>query len=137
MRIIICGSRHLTRHDYPLLERAMRLVQVKHGWIVTEIVCGEARGGDRHGRRWAKANGVPVTPFPADWGASDDPNPEAGFTRNEAMAVYAADPSGPGGACLALWDGHSPGTADMLARAKVHKLRRYVASTGGRIPKRY
>lgn len=137
MRVIICGSRKLTRHDYPLLERAIRLVQKKHGWVITEVVCGEARGGDALGKRWGKANGVTVTPFEPDWGDPDDPNLEAGFNRNEDMAVYAAAKDGPGGACLALWDGHSLGTADMLRRAKAHGLQRYVASTGGRVPKNY
>jgi len=137
MRVIICGSRKLTRADYPLLERAIRIVQRKRGWVITEVVCGEASGGDALGKRWARENGVPVKPFEPDWGDPDDPNPEAGHNRNESMAVYAADPAGPGGACLALWDGHSPGTRDMLSRAKAHKLERYVASTGDRVPKTY
>jgi hypothetical protein len=142
MRVIIAGSRHLTRLDYPLLERAMYNVQKKQGWVITEVVCGEALGGDTLGKRWAKAQGIPWKPFKPDWGDDpDNPNTEAGHIRNEAMAVYtSSELNAKGrkiqGGVVAVWDGFSFGTKDMIARAKVHKLVTYIASTGGRTAKR-
>jgi hypothetical protein len=141
MRVIIAGSRHLTRVDYPLLERAILIVQKKHKWKITEVVCGEALGGDALGKRWAKANGIPWKPFKPDWGDPEDPNTEAGHIRNEEMAQYSSSQvCAKGrriqGGVIALWDGHSFGTKDMIDRAKRHKLLVYIASTGGRTAKR-
>lgn len=132
-RLIIAGSRHLTVRDYPLLERAFAKAVAKFGWDVTEIVNGTALGGDALGVKFAKANNITVEDFEPDWGDSEDPNPEAGFIRNEDMAVYAA---GSRGGLIALWDGHSSGTRDMIDRAKRHNLDVYVAHTGGRIATR-
>lgn len=50
----------------------------------TVIVEGEAIGADRCARRWAKARGVPVMPFPVD-NATDGPWPAAGHRRNARM----------------------------------------------------
>ncbi len=128
-RLIIAGSRHLTVRDFPVLERAYAKAVRKYGWDVTEIVNGTALGGDALGVKFGKENNIAVADFEPDWGDSDDPNPEAGFLRNEDMAVYAAASKG---GLIALWDGHSSGTRDMIARAKRHGLDVYVAHTGGR-----
>lgn len=119
--------------DYPLLERAYAKAVGKYGWNVTEIVNGTALGGDALGVKFGKENNITVTDFEPDWGDSDDPNPEAGFLRNEDMAVYAAASRG---GLIALWDGHSSGTRDMISRAKRHGLDIYVAHTGGRVARR-
>jgi hypothetical protein len=60
-----------------------------------------------------------VKSFPADWrlyGRS------AGMIRNRQMANYAD-------ALLAIWDGRSPGTANMISLAKERELRLYVFVT--------
>ncbi len=132
-RLIIAGSRHLTMRDYPLLERAVAKAVTKFGWDITEVVNGTALGGDALGVKYAKAHGIHVEDFEPDWGDSEDPNLEAGFLRNEDMACYAAQSRG---GLIALWDGHSAGTRDMIARAKHHNLEVYVAYTGGRIAAR-
>lgn len=132
-RLIVAGSRHLTFRDYPLLERAYDKAIAKFGWDVTEIVNGTALGGDALGVKFAKAHNIKVEDFEPDWGDSDDPNLEAGFLRNEDMAVYAAASRG---GLIALWDGHSSGTRDMISRARRHGLDVYIAYTGGRVAKR-
>jgi hypothetical protein len=71
---------------------------------IDEIVCGEARGADSLGRRWAIENNIPVASFPADWnkyGCS------AGIRRNEWMGSYADY-------VIAFWDGESRGTKHMI-----------------------
>ncbi len=80
--------------------------------VVTEVFCGEARGVDLLGRVWAKFNSVPVRSFPADWDAYGH---SAGMVRNGEMAMNAD-------ALVAVWDGHSRGTADMIRKAKARNL---------------
>ena len=72
-KTIICGSRSIT--DYSLVELAVK----QSGFVVTEVVCGEARGVDRLGKWWAGINHVPVKSFPADWVKY---GPAAGAIRN-------------------------------------------------------
>jgi hypothetical protein len=111
MKIIIAGSRTITekRHVYD----AVRL----SGFEITEVVSGKApKGGDFLGETWANENGVPVTPFPADW--TRFPH-IAGFLRNIEMGDYAQG-------LIALWDGMSSGTAHMIATAYVKHLPTYV-----------
>ena len=111
MKTIIAGSRDYTNYQ------AVRSIMDRCPWAVTEVVCGGARGADAMGDQWAKEKGVAVKPFPADWKRQPDGSYDktAGFKRNEEMAVYAD-------ACVAFWDGESPGTRDMIDRALAHKL---------------
>ena len=89
MKVIIAGSRGIDDH---------------------EVVCGMARGVDRAGAAWAWANDVRVKKFPAAWRSKDgELDRSAGMARNEAMAEYAD-------ALIAVWDGLSPGTKDMMRR---------------------
>lgn len=83
------------------------------GWIFDEVVSGTARGADSYGEEWAKANNIPIKRFPADW---DGLGRGAGHIRNAQMADYAD-------ALLLVWQGTSPGSKNMLARAKAKKLR--------------
>ena len=108
MKTIISGSR--TIDDPDLLERAID----ECGWDVTEVVCGGAIGADELGRRWAQRNQIPVVDFPANWKGYE--KKFAGRRRNERMADYAD-------AIIALWDGSSPGTKDMIERADAHGLK--------------
>jgi hypothetical protein len=126
MKVIICGSRNI--HDMQWLEEAI----VSSGFNITEVVCGLAQGADTLGRRWAESRLIPVKPFPAKWkDLSVDSaliktgkdgqryNARAGQQRNEAMAQYAD-------ACIALWDGYSPGTEHMIRMAKFWRLPVYL-----------
>src|SRR5437879_5851309 len=109
MRTIIAGSRGVA--DPGLVERAMAEA-ARHGIVPTVILCGEARGVDRLGRRWAEARGIPVESFPADWRRY---RRGAGARRNQQMAEA-------GDALVAIWNGLSNGTADMIRRARTRGL---------------
>ena len=102
MRVIIAGSRSIT--DPALLDWVIQ----QSGFEVTEILEGEAPGVDRMAKWWGKARGIPVLERPADW---DRYGKRAGHIRNEAMGQE-------GEALIALWDGVSPGTKDMIDIAR-------------------
>jgi len=130
MKCIIVGTQEIT--DAGMLEQAL----VASGWReeITEVVSGEAPGADALGHEWGDANGIPVTPMPAAWDDLSHPDAvirvnrrgqkydlKAGYRRNAEMAEYAK-----GGALLALWDGKSGGTKNMIEEAKKQGLRIYV-----------
>lgn len=129
MKTIIAGGRFNVdvRHLHAALEGA-----AKAGITVTELVCGMARGVDTMGYDWAKARGTPIAEFPAPWddltmpgavvreGRDGKPyNAAAGPLRNQAMANYAQ-------ALIAIWDGQSTGTGDMIRRANARGLKVYI-----------
>jgi len=110
MRTIIAGCRDFEDYDV-LLEAIENLVD----WNITEVVSGHARGVDSMGERWAKEHGMEPKMFKARWTKHGN---QAGHRRNEAMGKY-------GEALLALWDGSSSGTGDMISIALKagHKVR--------------
>lgn len=110
MRLIIAGSRCLTRYKY--VRDGIRL----SGFRPTCVVSGRAPGIDRVGERWARRNGILVDPCEADWDKYGD---LAGKIRNVQMAMTSH-------ALLAIWDGVSPGTRHMIATARSRKLEVYV-----------
>ena len=106
MKTIIAGGREyiLSPEDFAFLDK------LKVSLPITEVVSGCARGADRGGEVWAKKNGIPIQPFPADW---DGLGRGAGHIRNAQMAKYAE--------AAVLFPGGS-GTQSMLALAKKHGL---------------
>lgn len=110
MKVIIAGSRDID--DYSLVERAVE----KSGFEITEVVSGGARGVDFLGEQWALNNNVQTTAFPAQWAAYGR---AAGHMRNEKMAQYAD-------ALIAVWDGKSSGTRNMIENAKKRGLKVFV-----------
>lgn len=106
MKVIIAGGRDITNPD--LVELAVR----QSGFSITEVVSGRAPGVDTLGERWARMNKIPITPFPADWKKYGKP---AGPIRNTQMANYAE-------ALIAIWDGKSSGTKDMINQAQAKGL---------------
>jgi hypothetical protein len=110
MRTIIAGSRSIT--DLSVVREAV----ASSGFRVTEVVSGGARGVDRLGERLASMLGVPCRVFPADWDAHGR---SAGVIRNREMAEYA-------NALVAVWDGRSRGTANMISQARRMGLKVYV-----------
>jgi len=110
MRTIIAGSRNIT--DLSVVRKAVE----RSGFSVTEVVSGGARGVDRLGERLARMLGVPCRVFPADWDAHGR---SAGVIRNGEMADYAD-------ALVAVWDGRSRGTANMISQARRRGLAVYV-----------
>lgn len=100
MKVIIAGSRDIT--DFFFLDRFIKdSLNVED---ITEIVSGKAKGVDRLGEIWAYKNGIPVKEFPANWMKYGK---KAGIMRNHLMAEYAD-------ALVAIWDGKSVGTQNMI-----------------------
>lgn len=119
MIAIIAGSRKIT--DFGRVVAAI----TASGWAdqITEVVSGRAIGVDRLGERWAAEHGIPVKEFEVfreDWKYQGR---GAGCARNREMAQYAAQ--FPGAALILVWSGHSTGSANMLAEAKLAGLRIY------------
>lgn len=114
MRVIIAGSRHF--RDQAVLNAAMDVADAC-GIVPTLVLSGCAQGVDRMGERWAEhrhRNPRPaVERHPAEW---EKHGKAAGPMRNSEM-VNNAD------ALVALWDGESSGTADILRKARVRGLR--------------
>lgn len=104
MKVIIAGSRDIT--DYRLVAKAMQEFPEE----VTEVVSGGANGVDKLGEEWAVNHGIPIKRFVADWRAHGK---AAGPIRNREMANYVSDM----GALVALWDGKSAGTRNMIQEA--------------------
>lgn len=88
---------------------------------VTEVVSGTARGVDRMGEAWAKANYIPIKQFPADWERNGK---AAGHIRNKEMGDYAD-------ALLVLIYNNSRGSEGMLAYAERKGLEIYVVRKEG------
>lgn len=118
MRCIIAGSRDC--EDYSLLCKALENCPFTDE--ITEIVSGGAKGVDKMGEKWGKANRKIITVFPAKWKETELPgakvvdgpygkyNALAGIWRNQEMADYAD-------ALIAI-DLGTTGTDDMIRRAE-------------------
>lgn len=109
-RTIIAGSRTITEKAY--VERAIQ----QSGFEITEVVSGCARGVDAIGEQWARTHNTPIKQFPANWKTHGK---SAGFRRNREMADYADQ-------LIAVWDGTSAGTHDMIECANQKDMRVYV-----------
>lgn len=110
MKVIIAGGRDFT--NYALVEDAIKC----SAFEITQVVSGKAKGVDTLGEVWALANNVPVEAFPADWSQHGR---AAGPIRNREMAEYAD-------ALIAIWDGESKGTANMIQQARNKKLNVFI-----------
>ena len=106
MKTIIAGGRDID--DFNLVKEAVK----ESGFEITEVVSGKAAGADTLGEQWAEKNGVPVKEFPADWELHGK---SAGPIRNREMVQYAE-------ALIALWDGQSRGTSNMIQNARAYGL---------------
>jgi hypothetical protein len=119
VKVIIAGGRNFT--DYRTLCIAVKLSGFDNDYNITEVVSGKARGADTIGEIYATLFDIHIEPFPADW---DGPNKKAaGFIRNQQMADYC-EPEVDG--LIAMWDGESRGTLDMITRAKKRKLKVFI-----------
>lgn len=114
MKTIIAGSR--AGPKYSDLTEAIKSC----GWSPSVIVSGTARGADQLGEAWAVNNGVPIERYAADWAKFGR---AAGPIRNKIMAQNAE-------ALIALWDGKSSGTKNMIELAKTYGLKVYVRILG-------
>lgn len=100
MKLIIAGSRNIT--NYSLVRQAV----ISSGWWSKdiEIVSGMAKGVDTLAVEFAKRNSLKLHQFEADWNYHGK---AAGPLRNREMAEFAD-------ALIAVWDGQSKGTENMI-----------------------
>lgn len=112
--VIVAGCRDF--HDFATVSDAIK----ESGFKIAEIVSGGASGVDALGARWAKEHDIPVKYFKARW---DLHGKAAGPIRNGEMAVYAD-------ALVAIWDGKSPGTMNMISQAGKTGVRVFVKRFG-------
>lgn len=120
LRVIVAGTR--TVDDESVVAEAIEA----SGFQIAELVNGGQRswnpssrlpyGADYLAARWAQARCIPVTYFRADWNRLGR---AAGPIRNGQMARY-------GQALVAIWDGKSAGTRNMIEQAREHGLPTYV-----------
>ncbi len=110
MKTIIAGSRTII--DPAIVQDAIDAAP----WDITEVVCGGAEGVDDIGATLALVHRIDVRIFNADWATHGK---AAGPIRNRQMAAYAD-------ALIAVWDGSSRGTANMIQEATERGLRIYV-----------
>lgn len=104
MKLIIAGGRDID--DAGLVQFAIE----DSGWgpSVTEVVSGGTPGVDSAGEAIAALHGIRVQRFPAEWHLHGR---AAGPIRNEKMAIY-------GDRLIAIWDGSSRGTKNMIDQMK-------------------
>lgn len=130
MKTIVAGSRSI--QDQKTVDYVLSKIVLDRILVITEVVSGKAKGVDTLAENWAKKVGLPVAEFPADWNNVEAPgakvktnrygnkyNVLAGYWRNQQMADYAD-------ALVAIWDGVSRGTQDMIDRAEKKGLTVYV-----------
>jgi len=110
MKVIIAGSRTLTNYQTVLDAIAAS------GFFISQVVSGGASGVDQLGELYAFEQDLSLKVFPAKWSLYGK---GAGPIRNQEMADYAE-------ALIAVWDGESTGTKDMIARARDKGLEVYV-----------
>lgn len=117
MKVIIAGSRNIKL--YQTVVDGINLA-IKEWGIVTEdiheVISGGAIGPDQFGEQWAKLNGIPIVILAASWQLQGK---AAGPIRNQEMANRAD-------ALIAIWDGKSRGTRDMINKANRRGLKVYV-----------
>lgn len=110
MKTIIAGSREIV--DYEVVKKAISSSEFN----ITAIISGAARGVDALGERYATENKIPLIKKPANWNLYGK---SAGYKRNEEMAKEAD-------ALIAIWDGKSKGTFNMINIARMRGLKIYV-----------
>jgi hypothetical protein len=133
--VVICGTRPPILPETDERYRTVLLPLVdfvqEHGFCIDNVICGGARGGDALGALWSmRVLHKPVLLQPARWGDLSYPDADirrnrngalydhnAGYRRNFLMSLYLyrlVQQTQGEGAVLAMWDGESQGTADMI-----------------------
>jgi len=113
MNVIIAGGRDVT--DFDLVERAVN----NSGFEIEQVVSGGAKGVDTLAVLYAQKYNKHLALFMADW---DRHGRKAGPIRNGQMAEYAD-------ALIAVWDGKSKGTKNMIDQATAKGLKVYIERT--------
>lgn len=103
MKAIIAGSRHLPT-SRPYTEFIDEVVSENKLFDIETIIHGCASGVDSAGDEWGSRHLIPRWEFPADW---EQYGKAAGHIRNRQMAQA-------GDILIAIWDGKSKGTKNMI-----------------------
>lgn len=117
MKTIITGTRNV--NDIEIVRAALWNAK-SSGILITEVVSGGCRGVDLLGERLAREHGFSVTVFSTDCNANSG---TAGLIRSTKIIDYAD-------ALIAVWDGKSRGTFDMISRARKRGLIVHVERIG-------
>jgi hypothetical protein len=113
MKLIVAGSRKVT--DYNVVRNAIDGL-ISQGIVITTLIEGAARGVDSLASCYAFEHGIENVRVPAEWKLY---HKGAGTVRNKKMAEM-------GDALLAIWDGNSSGTKNMITCAKNKGLPVYI-----------
>jgi hypothetical protein len=113
MKTIIAGGRDI--HDKEILLQAIN----ESGFEITHVIVGGAPGVDTMAEEWAREKNLTGEIHNADWRKFGK---AAGPIRNRVMAEH-------GEALIAIWDGVSRGTKNMIEEATKRKLKVYVYRT--------
>lgn len=126
MKTIIAGTR--TLDDINLIKEAVR----ESGFTITKVIHGGARGIDNQALNWAMINDIEEEVFLPKWNDLSNSDAiikvnkfgykydaKAGIRRNQEMAKNAE-------ALIAIWDGVSKGTYNMIQEAKKNNLKVYI-----------
>lgn len=110
MRTIIAGSRKCL--DYSVVLCAIE----ESKFEITSVLSGGAKGVDTLAIRYAKRNNKPYRIINAKW---EHEGKAAGYLRNARMAAVAD-------ALIAVWDGKSRGTKNMIDIARRKGLQVFI-----------
>lgn len=114
MRVIVAGSRNLKLSQQTINE----LIKTSpFAWGTSRVASGGAVGIDQMGENWARQNGLEVDFYYPEYDRY--PPKVAPIMRNKVMADNAD-------ALIAIWDGKSRGTKNMIDEAKARNLKIHV-----------
>lgn len=113
MKVIIAGGRDY--HNYDTLLEAIKESQ----FPISTVISGGAKGVDALGEKYAEEMNISLKIYNADW---EQFGRAAGPIRNGKMAEE-------GEALIALWDGKSKGTKNMIETATKKGLIVFVKRT--------
>lgn len=113
---MICGCR--TIDDYRVLRAAIATLIDQFGYKPTIIIHGAASGVDSLAERYAQDKQLGCHGVPAEWTKHGK---AAGPIRNQKM-IDEEKPD----MTLAVWDGKSRGTSDMINRSRYAGIPTYI-----------
>lgn len=108
--LIVAGSRDIT--DYGIVAQCIRNYLAEYAPEKLVIIQGEVKGVDKLAKAFAIDNKIKWKAYPAAWGKHGK---GAGPIRNRKMAKKATH-------LLAIWNGYSRGTEDMIECAIENNL---------------
>ena len=113
MIVIVCGTRKVSDSCKAQVFATLRSLHDDYG--LSRVVHGDCPDSpDQWAKEWCDEFHIYCEPFEADWEAFGT---KAGPMRNRTMAKYVAMSPDSSRFCLAVWDGKSKGTLNMIKEA--------------------